>query len=134
VDVVDYKPGVDWVLPRLDELMVKNDAAIVIVQPSSAAGSLIPDLPEHRVVKTTATEYAQACGALFDLVMASELAHLGQGELDVSVKGARKKASSDSWVWDRRKSGTDISPLVAVTLAAWGFKAHGAKDVLGAVW
>jgi phage terminase large subunit-like protein len=39
VDVVDYKPGVDWVVPRVDELLMKNEASRVAIQPSSPAGS-----------------------------------------------------------------------------------------------
>lgn len=134
VDVIENRRGVDWVPPRLTEILAKNPSSKVLIQPSSAAGSLIPDLPEQQVHKATATEYAQACGAFYDLVIAGELAHLGQGELNESVRGARKKLSADAWVWDRRKSGLDISPLVAVTLAAWGHKAHAPVDILNSVY
>jgi hypothetical protein len=48
--------------------------------------------------------------------------------------GLGSVVSADAWVWDRRKSGLDISPLVAVTLAAWAHKAHGAMDILASVW
>jgi hypothetical protein len=80
------------------------------------------------VVKVSTQEYAQACGAFYDAVIAREFWHLGQKELDVSVRGAKKRASADAWVWDARNSGLEISPLAAVTVAAWGHKAHGAAQ------
>lgn len=126
LEVVDYKRDVRWVVDRVTELARKHSAAVV-VRPSSPAGSLIPDLETAGVTVHTAStqQYAQACGALFDGVKGLEVTHLGQGELDASVRGAKKKPAADAFIWDIRKSGLDISPLVAVTLADWGVKAHG---------
>jgi hypothetical protein len=38
------------------------------------------------------------------------------------------KPSGDAWVWDRRNPNTDISPLAAVTLAAWGARQKPARS------
>ncbi len=72
------------------------------------------------VLQAKGQDYAQACGSLHDLVLEAGLRHVGQPELDVAVRHARKKPSADAWVWDRRTPAVDISPLVAVTLAVWG--------------
>jgi hypothetical protein len=85
-------------------------------------------------VKISQQEYAQGCGAFYDAVMARELWHLGQKALDVSVKGAKKRPSADAWVWDPRKSGLDISPLAALTVASWALKTAGPVDILQAIW
>ena len=45
--------------------------------------------------------------------------HLGQSELDAAVANADRRNYDDAWLWSRRTSETDISPLVAVTLAHW---------------
>jgi hypothetical protein len=134
LDLIDYQRGLDWALPRIRELLDKNEMSKVGIRPSSPAGSLIPDLPEHRVVKISQQEYAQGCGAFYDAVMARELWHLGQKALDVSVKGAKKRPSADAWVWDPRKSGLDISPLAALTVASWALKTAGPVDILQAIW
>lgn len=126
VDVLDYRPETGWIGARLSELVAERPATAVVVQKSSPAGSLIPDMLARRisVVEVQTQEYTQACGAFYDGVVAGELRHLNRPELNMSVSGVRKRASADASAWDRRKSGLDICPLVAVTLAAWGFKAH----------
>ena len=63
---------------------------------------------------------AQACGQFFDAVSAGTVRHLGQPGLTAAVAGAASRPLADAWAWARRNAATDISPLVAVTLAAWG--------------
>jgi phage terminase large subunit-like protein len=122
VEYVDYRRETGWLVGRLVELTRRARGSRVVVQPSSAAGALIGALEAAGVplLKPTAQEYAQACGQLFDAVIDKELRHLAQPALDVSVQGAQKKPAADAWVWNRRNPALDISPLVAVTLAAWG--------------
>jgi hypothetical protein len=50
----------------------------------------------------------------------STLRHLGQEELDAAVEGAAKRPMGDAWLWSRKNSTVDISPLVGCTLALWG--------------
>jgi hypothetical protein len=126
VEVVDYRPNTGWVVNRAVDLLTKNGAATFVVRPGSAAGSLIGDLENANVPVTKAAQqdYAQACGNLYDAVIGAEIRHLAQGELDTSVAGAAKRLSGDAFAWDQRKSGLDISPLEAVTLAYWGHVVH----------
>ena len=37
------------------------------------------------------------------------------------MKGATKRPLGDAWAWSRKNSTVDISPLVAATLALWGY-------------
>ncbi len=122
VEVGDYAEGVSWVLDRLTELTRRNRRSRVVVQRSSPAGSLAPAMRDRGIVTLdpTAADYATACGALHDLVTSAGLRHAGQPELDVAVRHAQTKPAGDAWVWNRRTPTVDISPLVAVTLAAWG--------------
>jgi hypothetical protein len=77
-------------------------------------------------VTVNASEMARACGALYDAVMDTKsLRHLGQPDLDAALAGARKRDLGDAWAWHRKDSTVDISPLVAVTLAAHGFAVFG---------
>jgi hypothetical protein len=72
-----------------------------------------------KVQKVTAAEHAQACGLMLDLVAEGGLRHLGSLELADAIKGASSRNLADGWVWSRKSSRTDISPLVAATLALW---------------
>lgn len=120
-EVGHYRRGTSWVVDVVAGLVERNRRARVVVQPSSPAGSLIGELIDRNVVMVQAKgqDYAQACGGLHDLVLDGGLRHVGQPELDVAVRHARRKPSADAWVWNRRTSAVDISPLVAVTLAVW---------------
>jgi hypothetical protein len=47
--------------------------------------------------------------------------HLGDPLLARAITGAGRRDIGDGlWAWSRRKSDTDISPLVAATGAHWG--------------
>jgi hypothetical protein len=66
------------------------------------------------------TEYANACGLIYDLVDQERIRHLGTPELNGAVRVAKKRDLGDAWAWSRKRSSSDISPLVAATLALWG--------------
>lgn len=118
VQIAENHRGTEWVVGKVAELA---SGGRVTVAPNSPAGSLIEDLESRglTVDKIPTGEYAQACGAFFDRIHQRGIYHLGQPELDVAVSAARKKTFSDAWVFDRRNTSLDISPLAAVTLAAW---------------
>jgi len=54
--------------------------------------------------------------------------HLEQPILNLAVFAARKRPLGDAWAW-ARKTGGDISPLVAVTLSHWGLVKSGQGQV-----
>ena len=79
------------------------------------------------VLTPTMREYAQGCGAFASGVMprrgnTPSIVHIGQTPLTNAVAGAEKRDLADMWAWDKRNASTDISPLVACTLAAWGHR------------
>jgi hypothetical protein len=55
------------------------------------------------------------------------LRHLGQPELALAVDGARKRKVGEAWLWHRRDTSVDISPLQALTLAVYGLKEERPK-------
>ena len=70
----------------------------------------------------TGRQYAMACGALYDDVSTGSIAHRGQPALDDAVVAARRRAAGDAWAWARPEHGTDPSPLIAATLARYGWR------------
>lgn len=120
-EVVDHRPGTSWVVDRMVQLRDNWKPKLIVLDPASAAGGLLTDLLaaglDIRLV--TSREHAQACGSFFDAVADRRFRHLGQPELDAAVEGARQRLVGDAWLWSRRDSNTNISPIVGVTLACW---------------
>jgi phage terminase large subunit-like protein len=128
VEVVEHREGLEWVPGRLAELWRAHRPCAVVIDPSSHAGSLIEDVSKLGVEVASpfsARDAAQACGQLQNLVTARGLAHLGQPALDAALGGAVTRPLADARAWDRKSVSVDISPLVAVSLAAWGFTKFG---------
>jgi phage terminase large subunit-like protein len=122
IEYVDNRPGVHWVIERVKEIHSRNEVNAIVVDAGGAAGSLIPELLEvgPEVIVTTTRDVTQACGAFFDAVVASKVRHISQPALNAAIDAARKRNVGDAWAWTRRDVLTDISPLVACTLALYG--------------
>ncbi|QRV56629.1 terminase [Streptomyces californicus] len=128
VEVVNHQPGTAWVVERLVELVKRHNPCAVVIDPGGPAGSLIPavrkeldllGLPDLLIEPKT-REIAGASGQFFDAVASQSIVHLGPGPLSTALAGADKRPIGDGWGWARRGVSVDISPLVGVTLAAWG--------------
>lgn len=132
VEIVDNRRRTGWVVNRLIELRDAHQPASIICNPAGPAGGLVPacqrlgleiGLPEITNGKTKlrplgGRDYAQACAAAFDAVTEHQWRHIDQPELTTAASGAVKRTTGDAWVFDRQ-AGIDISPLAAVTIAAW---------------
>jgi hypothetical protein len=132
VEVIDHREGTDWVVPRLLELRRRHRPCAVVIDPGGHAGALIEDAAKAGVevaLPFSARDAAQAFGQFRDLADAGKLAHLGQDDLAASLAGAVTRPLGDALAWDRRSPAVDISPLVAVTLAAWGLGKFGRNKV-----
>jgi hypothetical protein len=119
IELVDHRKGTAWVAERLIELVGKWDGPVAL-DPGSPAGSLIPELQTAGIepVLVSGRELAQACGSFYDAtVERGTVRHLGQPKLNVAVDAGRKRTVGDAWAWHRKDASSDISPLVAVTLA-----------------
>lgn len=121
VRVIEWNRGAKWLPAALADVLAERPAPVWLYD-KGPTGSLLADLAdlgiEWQVVK--GTDYAQACGAFhYAVTEARTVSHAGQGTLDIAVAQCRRRNHADAWVWDRRKSSVDISPLEAVTLARW---------------
>lgn len=120
VEVVENRPGVNWLVQRAKELQDRWQAP-VFLDPAGPTGALMPALEAAGVtfVKLMASEYARACGAFYDAAMEHRLRHIDQPLLNSALGAARQRPLGDAWAWHRRDY-TDISPLVSVTNALYG--------------
>lgn len=119
VEVVAHQSGTAWLPSKLEELVEKHDCGPIALGARSPAFAMVSKLTElgvpYEVVDLT--QLAQACGSFFDDVRDANLRHLGTGELQAAALGARERPQGDAWLWSRKSSTVDISPLVAATLA-----------------
>jgi len=120
-EVVDNRKGTGWVAARTAELVARWKPSMVVLDPAGPVGSLLPELEVLGVepVLVSGREMAQACGLFFDEATGRRLRHLDQPVLNAALGAARKRPLGDAWAWHRRDL-TDISPLVAATLALFG--------------
>ena len=91
--------------------------------PADAAAALLPEIvaAKIRVRESNTSDMAKACGLFYDAAVNDQIRHLGQPELTNSLAGAHKRDLGDAWAWSRKNSPrTDLSPIVAATLAHYG--------------
>lgn len=140
VEVVKNQRGTGWVVDDLAKLAKTWSTAAIVLDSAGPAGSLLPALEERgiEVTKTSTNEMKQACGGFYDAVMEARLRHVDAPVLNTALAAARKRVLQDAWAWHRKDNTTDITPLVAVTLALWGFAQAAAQpkktEHSGKVW
>lgn len=132
VEVVENRKGTGWAAARVDELRSKTPTVAVALDPSAGAGSLLPEMETLGIdpLLVSGREMAQACGRFYDTFVGYDDEkgvhhdgtgrHLDQPPLNSALGAARKRPMGDAWAWHRRDL-TDISPLVAATLAVHAF-------------
>jgi len=135
VEVADCRPGTAWAAPWLADRWERHRPLAVVVDGRSHEGTVIKTLEAAgvTVLQPGTAGVAEAYADFTEDVLDDRaLRHRGQKDLDDAVAAAVTRDIGDSGkAWGRRRSGGDISPLVAVTNAAWGLrklKAEGHGD------
>lgn len=121
------QPGTSWIPARIKELSDRWGPCAVVVDDHSAAGSLITAIQQLGVyvITTSASQMANACGNFYDGIVEKKIRHQGAKPLAASVTSGKRRDLSDAWAWDRKDRASDITQLVAVTLAMHGLTLNG---------
>src|SRR5690606_24576319 len=133
VEVVEHRStasGTKWVVTWLEER--RGKCREVIIDSASPAASLVPELKARRVPVrlTSAQDMARACGGLVDAVHEGTVTHFNQPALNRALQFAKTRdigTEQVGWGWSRKTTDTDITPLVAATLARYGVMAQRPK-------
>lgn len=126
VELIDHRPGVSWVIPRLRQLVADHRPVNVVIDRVGAPGSLADGWDRIRpapqpLAAFTARDYANACASLLDGLRDRTVLIRRHPALDAAADAAASRPVGDAgFGWARRTSMGDISPLVAATLALWG--------------
>jgi hypothetical protein len=149
--VTDHRPGVYWVAERAAELRDKHKPSAFVLDAGTRANSLVPDLIKAGFVVHSGKGSpapgslvllggSDVTGAYGDFVsdataVEPTLRHRPNAGLDAAIRQATSRHVGQALAWDGR-GFADISPLVAVTLARWGFVKFGRKKVnlMNTVW
>ncbi|MFJ2178897.1 terminase [Streptomyces sp. NPDC087851] len=140
VEVTDHRPGTGWVTDRLMELVEKWAPCAVAIDAGGPAASLIPAVKkalEERglgdlLIEMKTRQVAGAYGQFYDGVSEQTIAHLDQAPLATALAGADTRPVGEGQAWARRGVSVDISPLVAVTHAAWAHRERSHLESEGA--
>lgn len=125
----DYRPGLQWAVQRVKEIWAAFKPPFVVIDPSSPAGSAIMELEAAGVVVKTVTsrEYGQACGDFLNGISPkpgdeAHIRHINQAPLTSSAAAADSIRRQDLWIWDKKESASDITPITSATLAVFAYK------------
>lgn len=127
----------DWLVDHVVGLFERFQVPVVIDGKGPGA-DFVPSLKAKlgdSLFVANASDVQDACAGIYKTVRAGELIHSCDGDsdaLDIAVHDAVKRELLDRWAWGRRKSGTDISPLEAATLALWGLTSEAAQPFVSA--
>ena len=138
VELMDRRPGTGWVIERLAELIKKWKPCAVVLDAGSPAGSLLAAVEEAGIelTKPTARDIAAAAGSFYDGISGKRatnpdtgelgpdprvIRHRGQEELTTALAAAVKRPLGTTWAWDQMASAADITPVIAVSNALWGY-------------
>lgn len=126
VVLIDTRPGTSWLAPRLADIWHNSRPVGIWLDRSGPAGSVLSDLQNLNVPLVNdvpVSDLAKACGQIYDACIDGTIVHRDDPVLSATLDGAVKRPVSDAWVWSRRTSAIDISPIVAITMAHFGAKA-----------
>ena len=129
VELDQTRKGVDWVAAWVQSRAEKNRLHAVVLDELS--GLVEKRKGRHYLVGTDVVvtlaasegrDMAIASGQFYDSVMESSprLRHPDSPPLNVALSVARKRPLGAGWAWNRKDEASDITPVVAATLALWG--------------
>lgn len=134
IEVDDHRKGVDWVIPWVKARAEKNRLHSVVVDELSGLVERRRDrnylIGTDIVVTLAAAEgrdMAIASAKFFDSVMDGSLFHTDQPQMNVALSVASKRPLAGGWAWNRKDETSDITPVVATTLALWGSQNENVK-------
>ena len=117
IELVDYRDGIDWVVPRIVELAQRHGATVALTR-TGPLGFLIPDLEAHalRLQVISTAGYGDAVSRYQTNVVAGHISHPSDPQLDAAVANTQD-ATAERPTWRRRDHRVDISASVAAALA-----------------
>lgn len=117
IELVEYRIGsINWLLDRVAELAETYRAEIWYDRGGPIRGlDGLAHLPGAKPQPSTAV--IDACGGFYDAVADATIAVKTSEHLDRAVHGLARREVTDRYVWNRKMSRHDVTPLYAATMA-----------------
>ncbi|MGG7450565.1 terminase large subunit domain-containing protein [Plantibacter auratus] len=134
VELYEERKGVDWAIPYVVERASKNRLHAVVVDELS--GLVEERRGRHYLIGTDVLvtlaaregkDMAIACSKYYDGILDGSVFHTDQPQVNVALSVATKRPLAGSWAWNRKDGMSNISPIVAETLALWGAQNDNVK-------
>ena len=124
VEVIESRPGVDWVSGRLIELSRKWRAPMVVDE-HAGTSTVVDDVrragEERRMIVPSVNDVATAAQGFYDAVVRRGVKVRPHPDLEDAARTATTRHLSDGWTWQRRsEQAPPVAPLMAASLAHWG--------------
>ena len=123
VEVVAHDRGQLWVPDRMAAAVSRWSPTAIGYDTRGPSPDVADKLARagHLVIPTGSRDMAAASAAfLADLVAdPPRITYTPHEALDAAAAAAARRDIGDAWTWGRRQAAASISPLIAVTLAAW---------------
>ena len=134
LEVVRHAPGTDWLVEAARAGVERFGP--LLVDPKSPTMGVLQRLRDAGIeLEEMATaDVTRACTELQDDVKNDRVRHLDQPELNAAVAGVDTRSVGESWVFSAKASSVDVTPLLAVTLAAHGARVAGSVDPLSQIF
>ena len=127
-DLVSFVPGDDhaWIVPRVEELIVKLQVEAVAVDTSGPAAYLGPAL--QSAVEGTGTtalrrmslqDRSRASHHFYQLLREGTLTHAPSEVMDRSISMTGQQTTGDLWRFSRSRSVGDPAPTISASMAVW---------------
>ena len=128
-EVVAAAAGTDWIIPWLQERKDRF-VGIAVQETGAPASMLIDEMREARLHVTPwgpSREVQAGCSLFYDGIVEHTIFHRPAPLLDNAATSGAARHSGDSWIFDRRNSPVDVSPIVACAAAVWLEAERGKK-------
>lgn len=134
LEVVRHAMGTDWVVAAAEAGVAQYGP--IMVDAYGPTMAVLADLEKVgvEVEQLDTGQVKRACAELQLDVKNCRVRHLGQPELDAAVAGVGIRPVGEGWVFSAKASAVDVSPLLAVTLAAHGARVAGSVDPMSQIF
>lgn len=113
-ELTDYHPGTGWLPERIQHLTATHGGQVVC----DGTGPVENLGKEEGWTLLDGAKVTTACADFYDLVIGDGTKIRAADPLDTALAAAEVRRAADKWKWSRAQSSADVSPLIAVTLAA----------------
>lgn len=127
IELIENRRDVGWVVRRVNELTARHGGTVAF-DLGGPAGALKDKI--RKASPLSGRDAVQATQTLYDDIIDGQVKFRQDPRFDQAVEGAVKRPMGDNWVFSRKASQADVTPLVAAAMAY----RRPARQRSGRVW